>query len=190
MRLALPVALAMIPGLWAFPGIAQQGNTAEPPVLNRGAVVSPVLTIESDKFFLQSAFGQRVLNEIAAQEEALASENRRIEAELAEEELALTEQRPTLAAEEFRALADAFDEKVQGIRRAQAEKSAELDAILERERDTFLNASAPVLGQIMRQFGAAVILEKRTVIFSASAIDITEEAIVLLDRTLGTGAAE
>ena len=39
----------------------------------------------------------------------------------------------------------------------------------------------------MREAGAAVILERRSVFASASVIEITDEAITLLDSTLGTG---
>ena len=40
----------------------------------------------------------------------------------------------------------------------------------------------------MREAGAAVILERRSVFVSLNAIDITADAIALLDETLGSGA--
>ena len=58
----------------------------------------------------------------------LATENRRIEADLEAEEQELTELRNTLPAGEFRLLADAFDAKVQETRAAQAAKGRALNA--------------------------------------------------------------
>ena len=87
----------------AFPGHAQQvvGNPAA-----RGAdqvrpvnspVISPVLTIDSERMFRESAFGRRVSAEIEARSIELAAENREIEAALEAEERELTEQRPDMA---------------------------------------------------------------------------------------------
>lgn len=157
--------------------------------LERGAVVSPVLTIDSDRVFLESAFGRRVAAEIEQRGADLASENRRIEAALEAEERELTDQRATTPADEFRTLADAFDTKVQEIRSAQAAKGRAINDALDKEREVFLTAAAPVLEQLMRNAGAAVILERRSVFVSANAIDITSEAIALLNETLGSGAA-
>jgi histone H3/H4 len=41
--------------------------------------------------------------------------------------------------------------------------------------------------RLMRQAGAAVILERRSVFVSANAIDITQQAISLLNETVGSG---
>ena len=155
--------------------------------LGRGSIVSPVLTIDSQRLFLESAFGQRVVAEIEAEGSVLAAENRQIEADLESEERELTEMRATMDAEEFRKLADIFDEKVQETRQAQTAKSRALDTKLDREREVFLTAAAPVLERLMRDADAAVILERRSVFVSASAIEITDEAIALLDETLGSG---
>ncbi len=155
--------------------------------LNRGTVVSPILTIDSERLFRESAFGKRVAADIEARSAALASENRQIEADLEAEERLLTDQRPDLDAEEFRALADAFDEKVQETRASQEAKVRALNQALDEEREVFLAAAAPVLEQLMREAEATVILERRSVFVSASAIEITDDAIELLDQTLGSG---
>ncbi|MEM6372893.1 MAG: OmpH family outer membrane protein [Pseudomonadota bacterium] len=151
-------------------------------------VRSPILTIDSERLYRGSAFGKRVLQEIEAQTDALAEENRALEQQLEQEESALTAQRDTLSAEEFRALADAFDARVQSIRREREDKSRNVAAQLEENRDRFLNAAAPVLEEIMREAGAAVVLEQRSVFISANAIDITDTAIRRIDSVLSDGA--
>ncbi len=153
----------------------------------QGQIRSPILIIEADRLFTESAFGQRVAEEIEAAGAALRDENMRIEAALIEEEQALTEQRATLPAAEFRALADAFDEKVQRIRR---EQDAKANAIAERgeeDRRVFLNAAQPALGALMREANAAIILERRQVFLSADVLDVTDEAIARIDAAIGSG---
>lgn len=158
--------------------------------LGRGSVLSPILTIDSERLFIQSAFGKRVVAEIEDKSAALAAENRQIEADLESEERELTEMRSTMASEEFRKLADVFDQKVQATRLAQAVKGRSLTDLLDKERAVFEIAAAPVLELLMRESDAAVILDLRFVFASASTIEITDNAIALLDETLGDGIDE
>jgi len=146
-----------------------------------------ILTIHQERLFTMSLYGERVQAEIEAASAALAAENRQIESELIAEEKALTEQRPTLDPDAFRVLADAFDEKVQGIRQAQDIKTRELGRKLEQERNTYYEQVLPVLGELMKERGAVAILERRMVFASANSIDITEIAVRRIDATLGDG---
>ena len=168
--------LPMICGL-AHPSAAQ----------DLGLVQSPILTIESDRLFNESRFGQRVAREVEAEGAVLAAENRRIEAELTVEERALTDRRAEMAAEGFRSLADAFDEKVQGIRRAQDGKARALNQRLDSGRVAFFQAARPVLESVMRDAEASVILERSSVFLSARVTDITDLAIARIDAALGDG---
>lgn len=176
-----PVQFASGPAAFA------QQATSEPP-LNRGTIVSPVLTIDTDRLFRDSDFGKRVVAEVEATGTKLAIENRRIEADLEAEEMRLTTVRTTMEPDAFRALANAFDEKVQQTRSEQAAKSRALNARLDQEREIFERAALPVLEQLMRNSDAAVILDLRAVFVSASAIEITDDAIALLNETLGSGS--
>ncbi|WP_227267947.1 OmpH family outer membrane protein [Roseobacter weihaiensis] len=152
--------------------------------LARMQVESPILTIDSERLFEDSIFGRQTISDFEARGAALSAENRRIEDELEAEEQALTTLRPTITPEEFRALADAFDAKVQETRRTQEDKSRELNAGLERRKVVFLNAAMPVLEQLMREAGAAVVLERRSIFISSNAVDITQVAIFRLNQLL------
>lgn len=174
-RLAIAVALMM--GLLS-PVAAQP--------VNRAPIQSPILTIDSDRLFEESAFGKQTVTEFETLGAALAAENRRIEEALLVEERELTDLRPTIDPTEFRALADVFDEKVQETRRAQDTKGRELNAELEERRVVFLNAAVPILEQLMREAGAAIVLEQRSVFISSNAVDITQMAIERLDLVLDT----
>ena len=124
---------------------------------------SEVVTIDPERLFADTAYGQRVQQVIEDRSTALAAENRRIEAELVAEERALTDQRPTLPVEEFRALADAFDEKVQRLRAEQDAKTREVQGLQDREQQRFLNRVAPILSELVQERGALVVMDRRAV---------------------------
>lgn len=153
----------------------------------QSALRSPVLLIDPERLFQESRYGQRILDELRADSEALAAENRRIEADLTEEERALTEQRPSMSAADFRAAADAFDEKVQGIRRAQDAKETALQNTVTQGREAFFGAAQNIIGRLMVDAGSVVVLDRRSVFLSIGAIDITESALEAVNAELGDG---
>ncbi len=179
------LALAAV-GMCVF-GLAVFAQETSPQRPQTPRVQSPILLIDADEFFRASAFGQLVTAEIASDNQALGQENRRIEAELSEEEKTLTEQRPSLTPAEFRDLADAFDAKVRQIRTEQEAKARAIAALRDAARAQFLTAAAPVLEQVMREAGAAVILERRAAFLSVNAIDVTELAVTRIDAEIGEG---
>ena len=154
-----------------------------------GLQQSQILTVESDRLFSESAFGERVAAEIEAEQSVLLAENRKIEAELTAEEKRLTEMRKDMAPADFRAIADAFDQRVQEIRIAQDAKVRAIGELGDKERSLFIRAAQPVLVELMRETGAGIILERRSVFISVDAIDITDKAIGRLDLAIGDGAA-
>lgn len=182
--LACLLALAVPPQVVAQTQESNPLTTFEP-----GRVQSPILTIDSDRLFLESAWGQRLIAQVQADTEAFNAENRQLEAALTEEERSLTERRPTMEVEDFRAEAEAFDTKVQAIRAAQDAKQRNLQQTLNQGREGFLNEATPILARLMLESGAAVIVDRRSVILSAGAIDITDAAIDAIDAAIGDGSA-
>ena len=149
-----------------------------------GVPVLPILTIDVDRVFSSTITGQRISAAISTSVAELSAENRRIEGELAAEELALTETRKTMSAEEFKPLADAFDQKVQKIRAEQEAKERRLQQLQEAETQEFLATVAPVLSSLGNKYGAVVILDRRNVLLAADGVDITDEAIERIDQAL------
>lgn len=144
----------------------------------------PVLTLDQERFFTESAFGRASLERERQALRALDEENKRIEAELIAEEQALTELRRTLPQAEFTAQAEAFDRKVEQIRDAQDSKAEELTKARDTDRQAFLKAAIPVLGELLGERKAVAILDKTGIILSLSAIDVTDEAIARVDAVL------
>lgn len=146
---------------------------------------SPVLTLDQDRLYVQSLFGQRVQQDLQDQSKALSDQNRKIEAALEEEEGRLTVERSEMDPGAFAELAKDFDERVTGIRRAQAAKSENIRKISDAERARFFEAAFPVLLQLVEETGAVAILSNTAVIFSVRQIDITDEAIARVDAAIG-----
>ena len=156
--------------------------------LQLGTPTSSILTVDQDRLFSASSWGRRVAAETEAAAQALAAENRRLEAELSAEEQALTEQRATMEPAAFRAAADAFDAKAVEIRRTQDAKERDLLRGRDAERQRFFNAAVPVMGQVMQDRGASLILDRRNVFLSADALDVTDALIERIDAEIGDGA--
>jgi Skp family chaperone for outer membrane proteins len=150
-------------------------------------VQSPILTLDQERFFTDSAWGRRAVAAIEARSKALAAENRRIEGELTAEERRLTDERKTLDPTAFRAKADAFDAKVVTIRADQDRKASDLSALRESERSAFFKAALPVLGKMLSDRGAVAILDARAIFVAANAIDVTDQMIATMDKVVGDG---
>lgn len=148
-------------------------------------VKSAVLTVDPDRLFTESEFGKASIARLEAAQQSLLAENKKLEAELEAEEKDLTERRPKLPAADFRKLADAFDTKAEDIRAARLAKSRNLTSQRDADRQKFLGAIVPVLGNLMGEMGALVILDKKTVFLSFDRVDVTDRAIARIDALLG-----
>ena len=178
MRRLAPVLVCCLWLTGAAPAPAQLANTAAP----------QILTLDQDRFDGGSKFGQALEAKAFAATQALAAENRKIEADLAAEEATLTEKRAGVTAEAFAALADAFDAKVEKIRAAQQAKATALKTDQDARRKQFFDAAVPVLADLMRQAGAYAILNHDAVVLSFDSIDVTTRAIAAIDAKLGDGS--
>ncbi|RKF15255.1 OmpH family outer membrane protein [Roseovarius spongiae] len=171
----------------AFIAIAAGAAPAPGGAQDIGTVQSDILVIDTERFFQESRAGQRITQEYQAERDRLIANNRRIEAELRAEEQALTDKRPTVTPEEFRDMADAFDEKVRGIRQANEREARDLERRREVAPLQLMQMAEPVLVQIMRDAGAIIVLDHRQVLLRADVIDITDLAIARVDEVIGDG---
>lgn len=181
-------ALALAAAVLA-PGAAPAQAQGAPAALEAAAAPepAPLLVLRQDDLFEASAFGQAAAARQEAAARALLAENRQIEAALEAEERDLTLRRPGLPPDEFRRLADAFDEKVEAIRNAQDAKGRAIARLREEDRARFLQAAVPVLAEIMAEYGATVILDQAVVVLSYDRVDVTDLAVARIDARIGAG---
>lgn len=183
--LARAIALALP---FAGPALAQTGPDAISTVqmempggfsigrLEDGAA-GGVLTINQQAFFEDSAFGRASLQRLEERSRRLQAENRQIEEALEAEERNLTERRQQVSPEAFRSMADAFDDKVEGIRTAQDAKGREIARLREADQQAFFSFAVPILVELLREKGAVVLLDQSAIVLSLESVDITAEAI-------------
>lgn len=147
----------------------------------------PVLIIDSERLFFETEYGRNLTSTLAAQAAALQAENDEIVDRLTQEERSLTLRRPEMTTEAFRAEADAFDTKVQEVRRVRDAKNVDLQVATAQARAQFEDKVQGIIANIMLESGAALVLEQRNVVLSVRAANITDDAIARIDRELGDG---
>lgn len=179
-RLALALALGLGAGGEAMPVAAQ----------DIGVVQSNILVLDTVRLFEESEPGQQFLRHFREKREALIAKNRKVEAELREEEQDLTEKRETLSPEAFRDLADAFDEKVRRIREESERASRDLERSREQAPFVLLRQAEGVLFELMHDAGGAVILDSRQVLVRSDAVDITDTAIARVNNAMAAAQVE
>ncbi len=154
-----------------------------------GQIVSPIVTLDRDRLFTESLYGQRISGELTAEAAVMATETRDIETGLAAEEKNLAEQRATLDPDAFRDLAQAFDDKVQKLRAERDQARTDLQSKAQAAQYEFFNNVGPILGKLIRERGAVLILDRNAIVLQAADIDITDAAIDRVDAVLGDGSS-
>lgn len=138
--------------------------------------------LDQDRLLRESRMGQSMLAGLREAEQALERENQALADQLAAEERALTDLRPTLPPEEFRARAEAFDRRVEAIRAERARLSQELSRRYETEAQQFFQTALPVLTALMAEQGVVALLRPEAVLLGAEWLDLTDQAIERLNR--------
>jgi len=184
----LGLSFCILAIFFASAGQAQTESTPESQEPQTVVVLqSAILTIDPDRLFAASLYGQKALADIRADSILLAAENREIEAALSDEELELTQMRTTLSPEEFRPLADAFDEKAQRIRVEQTSKANEIRSRPEIARQQFMRIAQDILVEIMKERRALAIFSNDAVFLVADTIDVTDIAVERINALIGDG---
>lgn len=147
-----------------------------------------IYSVNQEVLFNQSAFGLRVRSDFDQKSLVVLTQNRKIEEDLKVEEQNLTDLRPELDPLEFRTLADAFDVKVEAIRKEQAQKTVELTSFREVEQNRFFTDVFPILVTLAEELNALAIIDARSVMISSDQFDITRLAISRVNEVLGDGA--
>ncbi len=181
LALSVPLTLALPLSISApLPALAQP----------LGRVQAEVLVLNADRLFLETRFGMALRQDYEDERKELIESNRQIQSELEAEEQELTDKRKNMTPKDFRALADAFDEKVQKIRGDNERIAMDLEVKRDQAPAVFLHKVQPILAQLMKEAGAVVILESSTVLLRSDDIDITDRAIKMIDEAIGDGSTK
>lgn len=151
---------------------------------------APVMVVDFERVFVETLYGQRIAQKIAEERERVQADNDRIAAQLLAEETALREGRASMDPAAFREAARAFDDRAQRVRANRQVAQNTLLELRDTEREQFLERIRPVVLALMLERGALVAMDRRSVIAAIGAADATNDAIALIDTTLGDGALD
>ena len=96
----------------------------------------------------------------------------------------LIEQQSVIAPEAFELKAKDYEKKLQDYQIEKQNKLRQLDGILQKARNSILEKVKPILEELSKEIGVTVILEKNSVLLSATNMDITNDVIKKLNKEL------
>ncbi len=141
----------------------------------------PILVVNQERLLTGSRRGQALLAAEEAARDEMRADARAIDSAFEAEEREITAARGRLDPDAFRALADAFDERVVTARREQDARAAALAQEFDGGRRRFYAAIAPLLVGLMERHGAQAILDETIVLMAAQGLNITDAAIAEID---------
>ena len=146
---------------------------------------SIIFTVDMNKLLKLSNIGKDIVYRNNLARISLQNENDALEAELLLEEKALSDLRKELSANDFREKAIEFDKKVTIIRSEQSKKEDILVNNIRKEEAEFYKNIYPLLYELLSDRGGLVLMDQRNVVLWDSSVDITEDAIVVINKVLG-----
>ena len=152
--------------------------------------ITTVYTIDMSKLLKQTLIGKKIIAEDNIARQNLQSENDELEENLLFEEKELSDMRKTLTLDEFRIKAQEFDKKVTIIRTEQGQKEQYLIAENRKNENDFFKKIYPLLYGLLSEKGGLILLDQRNAVLWDSSVDLTKDAINLIDRILGDNLSE
>ncbi len=101
-----------------------------------------------------------------------------------EERNKLIEQQSIIAPEAFEVKAKDYENKLQNYQAEKQGKLRKLEGVLQKARNEILENVKPILEDLSKELGVTVILEKNSVLLSATNMDITDVVIKKLNKDL------
>ena len=148
---------------------------------------SVLFTVDMSKLLRSSDFGKNIIAVNNAARQNLQNENNNLEEKLLIEEKELSELRKTISIDEFRPKALEFDKKVTIIRKGQREKEENLNKKVRREEADFFRKIYPILYELLIERGGLVLIDQRNAILWDNSVDLTDDAIAVINRVVGSG---
>ena len=150
---------------------------AQYPDTNVGVIDLNYILSESDA----AVDAAKQIEDIAKQIEEEINET---DQSLIDEQNELIESQQIMAPAAFEEKRKEYENKVQNYNVTRQEKLMSIDRIVSESRNDVLNALKPILEEISNDKGITILLEKNSVLLNAENMDITEEALKILNKTL------
>ena len=104
--------------------------------------------------------------------------------EIIKEQNLLIESQSIMAPEAFEAKRIEYESKIQFYNSERQSKLMKIDELIAISRNDILNAIKPILEEISNEKGITIILEKTSIMLNAEKMDITNEVLKKLNKSL------
>ncbi len=104
--------------------------------------------------------------------------------EIIKEQNLLIESQSIMAPEAFETKKNEYENKVQKYNSERQSKLMKIDELIAVSRNDILNAMKPILEEISNEKGITIILEKSSIMLNAEKMDITNEVLKKLNKSL------
>ena len=104
--------------------------------------------------------------------------------EIIKEQNLLIESQSIMAPEAFEAKRIEYESKIQTYNSERQSKLMKIDELIAISRNDILNAIKPILEEISNEKGITIILEKTSIMLNAEKMDITNEVLKRLNKSL------
>ncbi len=146
---------------------------------NTSIAIVDLNLILSDSKAAKNATKQFEVIQKDTEDEIIASDKKMLE-----ERNKLIEQQSVIAPEAFELKAKDYENKLQNYQLEKQNKLRKLEGILQKARNKILEEVKPILEELSKELGVTVILEKNSVLLSATNMDITDNVIKKLNKEL------
>ena len=164
------------PATTAAPAPAKDAKSGLPPVI--------VALFDKEALFRESAAGKDFRKQLEELRNKFQGDLAHQQEELKKKDQDLRNRQALLSAEAFEAERKKFEAEVQGAQGKFEERNRQIQAAIGNAEQEIFKATTPILGEIMRQKGATLLLDKAAVLISANDFDITSEVVKKLDGML------
>ncbi len=106
--------------------------------------------------------------------------------EIIKEQNLLIESQSIMAPEAFESKRSEYEIKVQKYNGERQAKLVRIDELIALSRNNILNAMKPILEEISNEKGITIILEKASIMLNAEKMDLTNEVLKKLNKSLPT----
>ena len=146
---------------------------------NTSIAIVDLNLILSDSKAAKNATKQFEVIQKDTEDEIIASDKKMLE-----ERNKLIEQQSVIAPEAFELKAKDYENKLQNYQIEKQNKLRKLEGVLQNARNEILENVKPILEELSKDFGVTVILEKNSVLLSATNMDLTDNVIKKLNKEL------
>ena len=114
----------------------------------------------------------------------IESEIKSSDEDIIKEQNSLIESQSIMAPEAFESKRIEYENKVQKYNNERQSKLMKIDELIAISRNDILNAIKPILEEISNEKGITIILEKTSIMLNAEKMDITNEVLKRLNKSL------